>query len=294
MEIVVEVGNRQQIEQIKDELQFIEAFSKAIQPALNVRRVVVPADFDKTINELQNTTSYKSVRSHVAMAKIIELDDGITIILSPLLFTNGWDGQMRAEIYLHELVHVSNKRRFPQPLTQSPTTQLHFNTLYLLFDEYDANRKSFELADEIFPSKTPRFKAFIDGCFEGFFVSMVENTKDYDGIREEIKRFRWRHIDVGQFLANTKEYFDHASKDIVYTYSYIDHYSRFKGREPDLLKSKFVNDKTLALIDFFRIKYEKHDSDLLDGLDLFAEFLGNFGMRFEDRPEGLYCHVLDI
>jgi antitoxin component HigA of HigAB toxin-antitoxin module len=61
-----------------------------------------------------------------------------------------------------------------------------------------------------------------------------------------------------------------------------------------LSKSKFLNGKTLKLLAFLKTKYEKKSFDLKDGVDLVADFMENFGMRFEDRPQQPYCHVLDI
>jgi hypothetical protein len=294
LELIVEVGTAEQKELIKAELAVFEAGADYFQPPLNLSAVIVPADFDATVNHLQNTTSYTSIRVHVALAKTIEIDDGLAIVLSPYLFTEDWDHQMRSIIYYHELIHVVNKRRFPQPITCSPTILQRFENLYLLFDEYDANRLAFELTDGLYPSKSDRFRAYIKAAFEGHLGSLLDDSIDFRNIKAEIAKFRLGFIDVGQFLENIKEHFDHAAKDVVYAFSYIDHYPEFEERESDLLKSKFVNKKTIVLIDFFRSKYDETDPDLLDGLDFMGEFMTNFGMSFKDIPQGQYCHVLDI
>ena len=47
-------------------------------------------------------------------------------------------------------------------------------------------------------------------------------------------------------------------------------------------------------MDFFKIKHQEQIYDIQDDLDLIIDFMTNFGMKFEDTPEGTYCHVLDI
>jgi len=50
-------------------------------------------------------------------------------------------------------------------------------------------------------------------------------------------------------------------------------------------------------MDFFKEKYDKADGvdiDLCEGIGLAMDFMTNFGVRFEDQPQGLYCHVIDI
>ncbi len=293
MKITVEVGTAEQKNIIENELRLIQTTIGAFEPPLNISQVIVPADFDQKVNELQNTDYYKSVRGVVAIAKILEIDDGIAMIISPLIYTVEWDTQTRAFIYLHEILHVANKNRIPKPEIQSPSLSLYFENIYRLFDEYAADREALELIDKVFPFKSDLMQCSIDSNIDGF-IRIINNQQYYQQIAMEIASFRIHDIDVTTFLENTHDSFSEVAISIAHLYPYIDNYPDYQSKVADLRNSRFVNNKTYALIDFFRKKYGERCPELVEGLNLAEEFMLNFGMRFEDTAQGLYCHVLDI
>jgi hypothetical protein len=147
--------------------------------------------------------------------------------------------------------------------------------------------------EKIAKPKTLLLKRFISSVFSSHIKSLLED--DYFAkISLQIISFRL-HGNVRYFLDHVNPSFDEASKDIVYAYSFLDHFPRLKRVEPLLIKkSKMVNTKTIALIDFFRHKYHKDDPNLEDGVEIMEDYMTNFGMRFEDTPEGIYCDVLSL
>ena len=164
--------------------------------------------------------------------------------------------------------------------------------MYILYDEYYANRKSFEIVDEIAKPKTLIYRRFINFTFFGHVNSLLKDNY-YLRIKEQIAGFR-SHGDVRYFLNQVNPCFDEVSKDIVYAYSFIDHFFRLKKVEPLLHKSTMVNENTMALIDFYRQKYVLDDLDLNDGLAIMQDYMTNFGIIFRDIPEGIYVDVLNI
>ncbi|MCP4261785.1 MAG: hypothetical protein GY774_30435 [Planctomycetes bacterium] len=292
MKIQVQIGSEEQKQLIKNELSSLKEVAEEFQPPLNIAQLIVPEDFDKTVNEIQGTESYKSVRTHFTVGKIVDHGDTITVVFSPWLYTQGFDHQVRMSFYMHELLHSFNKRR--RPVSQdSAKIPIYYDNIYILFDEYYSDRKAFEIVDNIFNKKTSIFLTYIDETFAGFLQS-VSDKSHYDNITEQIDSFR-SHGDVDIFLRNINETFDGVSKGIVHAYSYMDHYAaKLGGKEDELLKCKFINNKTISLIKYFRIKYLQNSFDLLDGMDLIEPFMTNFGMRFELIPNGVYCHIIDI
>ena len=178
-------------------------------------------------------------------------------------------------------------------IKQSLSEYQYLTNLYTLFDEYDANRKSYELVEEFFPDTSPRYKFSHRVHLKSFIKSLLDNKKYYDKICWEISRFRF-HAKIDFFCKRINSYFDEVSKSIVYIYSYIDHWDKLQRLQPLLLQSKFINKKTMDLIDFFRSKFDENNPNLLDGDLIISNFMENFGMRFEDTQEGLDCHVLNI
>lgn len=292
MNIYVEIGNEEQKKLITDEIQIIEAILQSLDEPPNILAVWVPEDFDFTVNKLQNTSHYTSIRGQLAIAKNVITENGTHLVFSPYLFTEHHDNNTRMQIYLHETVHALNAMIFPEVPKISRTLDVYGSNIYILYDEYNANRKSFDLCKKIFPNPSDRYKKFVRSGARGCLLDTI-NSDYYGKIQNEINSFR-DHADVGKFLEKIRPNFDEVSKALVYLFAYIDEYKRFCRYERFLSKSKFFSDPAVALIDFFRFKYENQDVDLFDGIDLMKSFMEKFGMSFEDREGGLYCHVVDI
>jgi len=293
LEILVEIGTSEQQRSINGEFKIIGKISNSLNPAL-IEKIIVPCDFRKTVNQIQNISSFKSDRGQKqnVIAKTIELNDSCVLIFSPILYTEGWDNQTRMSIYLHETMHAINYRTFPKSIAKSPSYNRLFANLYTLYDEYYVNRRSFEIIDCGYPNKSKIFDDFIRGNFKSFLQSLNDN-RYYEKIKSEINLFRI-HRNKDLFLKEVSDIFDAAAKTIVYIYSYIDHFDFAKSQENLINKSNFINKKTKYLINFYRSKYLKDEFDLISGVDLMEDFLTNFGMKFEDRKVGEHCYVLDI
>ncbi|MDD5431651.1 MAG: hypothetical protein PHO70_01515 [Candidatus Omnitrophica bacterium] len=294
MEIIVEIGTAEQKELIKQELEIIKTVCSNLTPPTQVICIIVPENFDNKVNEIQNTIHYKSTReNHRAVAKTIITVRGIYLVFSGLLYTETYDNLKRLQFYLHELIHAINKQRFPALEKNVHSVKTYLLNLYILFDEYYANRKSFEIVDNLFPQTSTKHKHGNRTELKLLIKPLIADSKHYDKIKLEIGKFRV-HGQINQFLNNTECNFDEVSKAIVHSYSYIDHYPKFKRFERFLLKSRFVNNKTLNLLNYYRKKFNENNTDLSDGVNLMICFMENFGIRFEDTTQGIYCHVIDI
>jgi len=296
VEIVVEIGTPEQNELIRLELRLFSEVVRRSELPLEIVLVVVPSDFDKKVNELQSTSTYRSIRGVgdlpiATLAKVMELPDGVAIVLSPLLFAECHDAQTRCFVYLHEIAHAVHKKTFPQLDEDYSSTGIYLGNIYRLFDEYSANRFAFGLIDGVFPSKGALWQAFIDDDIAGF-VTIINDPKYYSTIKNEILAFRF-HGDVTKFTERIHPSLSEVALSTAHLYSIFDHYPS-TGAQADLVNSKFVNEKARGLIGYFKMKHEHDECNLNDGLDLIAEFMTNFGMRFEDTPQGMYTHVLDI
>ena len=293
MKITIEVGTEEQKELIRQELLFIAELCETIENPPKITGIWVPSDFDNTVNILQGTTDYVSERGHLAVAKNVIQEQGTALVFSPLLFTDSHDNQTRLQIYLHEFWHTLNKQIFPEIPKDSLAKYEYFQTIYILYDEYSANRKSFELTEKGFPNASDRYKRLTRNSVTGFLRDIIKAEKHYQYILKEIFKFRL-HANVSLFLKNTRDIFDLIAKSLVYFYSYVHHYQKHERLIKFLNGSKFVDENAFSLVDFLKTKYEEGDTDLVDGLIYLKNFMKKFGIEFEDKPEGLYCHVIDI
>lgn len=297
MEITIEIDNDDIKEIIKSELSIIEHISNEIEATTNVIKLIVPDNFDKTVRELLHDKSYTSSRGQLAIAKIIETAEGIIIVFHKDLYlweyNLGIDYQVRCIIYLHEIIHAINKQRFPIREINSGADCQYIENMHIFYDEYYANRLSFEIADNIFAPKTYVFKKHICSSFKGFLDPLIDSNIYFNKLKLEIVDLNY-HCDIKRFLNAIVPIFDEVGKNIVYLYSYIDSFHRLKRIEPYFMKSRFINKKTISLIEYFRNKYSSNDLDLSDRLHLMENFMTNFGIRFKDGPNGLICQTLDI
>jgi hypothetical protein len=294
LEIIVEVGTEQQKEFIIQELSVIKTLTEAFDLPKKISKLIVPADFDDTVNHLQNTNHYKSERGHLAFAKNIPQENGVAIVISPLLYTDEHEYHTRLQIYTHEFFHVVSKSLFPEIPQNSQADSIYYRNIYTLFDEYYANRNSYEVTEQICHDLSQRYKKYNAVNLKSFIKSVSGDGDFYTIICEEIRKFRF-HADVETFLKKTDNAFDAAAKSFIYIYSYFDHNPKLKRLEPLLEQSPFFDARTKLLMKYFRDKYGEGNFELFGARKLVEDFMLNFGVKFEDMENGqLYCHVIDI
>jgi hypothetical protein len=291
LEIIIEIGTPENQAQIRQELMLFSSVVSSSNNLLNISKVIVPADFDAKVNELQGTSDYKSNRGVVALARNVNLGESVAIVLSPLLYTAYFDAQIRLYISLHEIKHVYNRKSFLEISADSGSRKIYLENLYTLFDEYIADRWALEVFDKVIPTKTVRWNEYIRDSALGF-SSSINDRQFYIKIKTEIESFR-HHSDIVLFQENIHQSFHNVAISLVHAFAIADYDSRIMSLA-DLMQSHFVNEKTLSLMGLFKIKYQEQIYDIHDDLNLIIDFMTNFGMKFEDTPQGIYCHVLDI
>lgn len=296
MEIIIEIGTPEQKELIAQELKFLEIVPQQVHPPINITRIIVTADFDQRVNEIQGTSTYRSNRGLEnngvsTIGKMIKDGDGYAIVVSPLLYSETYDIQVRYFILLHELAHVINQRDFPPIPTDTYVNNLYTHNIYTFYDEYYADRLAYHLCDTLFPEKSKFREKHTNNDTQGY-LNLLTSPQYYETIKAEIEAFR-THANVDEFLKKVTPNFDIVGIILAHTYA-IHHQFPGKIAEAELAKSKFVNEKTVRLMEYMAKKYNEKSVDLSDGRELIIGFMTNFGMMFEHRDYGAYCHVLDI
>ena len=294
MELVVEVGNMDQQELIRQELSIFRFFGQTMEIPLNILGVIVPRDFDQAVNSLQGISGYKSIRrSHMAIGKTINKPEGTYFVFSHELYQIDHDNQTRFVFYLHELQHAINYWRFPEGLELSPTEHLLFKEIYRLYDEYYCNRIAFEVADGIYPDKSKYFTKKMATILKGHYKSLISCENDVVRLQGHIDDYRY-HEDIDEMMKTANEYYAGYVRDLLNLFSMIDHFTKFEKIRQIAGQSEFVNEIGLELMNYLKVKYEAGSLDLLNGLDILNDYFANFGMEYEDTSEGIYCHIFDL
>lgn len=292
----IEIGTEEQKKMIEQEFDLIKRIADECQPPINLLKIIVPWDFEAKINEIEGVDTYRSVRGLglsciTANARITKINDGYAIILSSNNYSDANDTQTRCFTLLHELHHIINKQDFPEIPNDSYVKAQYLYNLYNIYDEYSSDRFAYSVVEDIFSKESEYWKNSINDQIVGF-TSIINDPIYYTSIRREIKSFR-THADIHLFFRNIREYFDELFISIAHIFSLFHQYTDKISRSK-LLESPFINEKCFNLMEYLKNKHEKKDNNLFDGNELIIEFMTNFGVKFEHRDYGGYCHVLDI
>ena len=298
MEIDIEIGSKEEQGAINQELELIiNAFPDDFFQTTQLQRIIIPFDFQAEINKLENVETYKATRDYGSstvnvLGKIVKVENGFVIVLSPILYTQDQDTQTRMQTIFHELFHAVNRRDFPKVLNVPYVSGIYYEKLYNLYDEYSCDCFASKMINTIFPLKSESWEKHISTDIQGF-VDVISNKTYYENLREEINAFRL-HENTNRFFERTRKPIDEMTVTLVHTFSLAHSYP---GRisQDVLLKSPFVNKKTFALMDYLKEKERKAEKNLDDGLSLMIDFFENFAIRYEYiDSKTYYCRVLDI
>jgi hypothetical protein len=289
IDIHVEIGTPEQQEAIRAELQWM--FTLLGEEFLNyieLHQVIIPLDFDETVNRLQNTTSYTSDRIQICIAKIIEAEGSNYVILSQLAYYELMDFGKRCRLIFHELYHLSNIKLFHIPEPVNTSESRYTNTIAIMYDEYTANLFANDLIlklenHDIFGD----VKAGLVKDYSSFLSSILDENQYYLPIKNEYQDWR-KHGDTLKMLNNTIQYIDAAIKDITYCYSFADAYDSLK-KDFQKQSSVFLNEDTENLFNLFRGWHSTPDLeiDFESGLDAVRRFMATcFGIVFGNAPLG--------
>lgn len=291
MDIFIEIGNPEEQNLIYQELfPLTQAFENQT-PGI-VHSIYIPENFDKTVNDLQKTELYSSVRGHhTALAKTIPRKEGISIVLSPSLYTVNYDVLIRINTILHEYFHALNPNFGRKYNSWDPATNLYLTNLYSWFDEYQAVRASYESSFSMGGKLSCKFLRHTCYSFHSHSNSLKDKSLFYDKINNEIS-IALNNRAIATFLSASEKYILECSLDYFYTFAIMDAVPQFKKHQTKLNSSPFVNRRTLKLLDFYREKYlSKEYDDLDDGIVDIKEFMKQFGVFFYMDNGSFMVHI---
>lgn len=298
MGIIVEIRTPEEQILIKQEIQYFLNITNQLNLPRQIIEVVIPSDFQESVRSITNNDRYKSIRavgdqSITVMAKLIETGEGFVIVLSPDLYSAWYDSSTRAFIFFHEVIHVRNIDLLPDLEIDGPVTieMQNLSNLRKLFDEYVADRQAYEVVDIMFNPPSPFWEDFLSASAEGFRDTYRAKSY-YDAILSEVKKFRY-HADVDRFLQQIKPSLDNVAILTAHAFAFAHQFPEKLNLE-NSPGGFFLASSTIALYEYFKIKFDNGDYDLSDGCEIIARYFELFGFRFEDRENGLYCHILDI
>lgn len=294
MKIEVQIGTNEEKKARKKEISyFLSLISTKIIKKLNIKKIIVSSDFNKTVNKLGNTDDYKSIRYMVeCQAKIIiGKNDERYIVFSPF-WNNCLDQNLRFFFFSHEIYHLFNYLFLPKIKNDGTAKSQYLGILYNMYNEYSANRFAIDLF------KKP-LNEIIKECFEilydGFFNPLQNPNNFYNPLKFEIIKFRIRRFDIEEFLKRSLVFIEPIYTYLSNIFAYKDSLCFIEKKFNKSNKDLFINKCTYELFDKFKIWYEGDGKiNFEDGLEEIQKFLPFLSLSFQDTVNGLYVEVLDI
>jgi hypothetical protein len=298
IKIEIEVGDENIQNQIKEELAYLLQIAEVLKVDINISRIIVPENFQEKIREITKIQDYEMQRGFddskiTVSAKMMESTDGIIIIIAPHNYLPSFDTMIRCFILTHELVHVMNNKNIPEiPKDSSFALKNYLTNLHQLFDEYTADRLSYLITERLFTTPTEAWKLYNQNTVLDY-INSPSHPKHYAHIKSEIEKFRM-HGDVELHWKSISESIKLVAMTTVHGFSsYHQHIE--ENIKIGIPSTAFINNRTFALMDYFKKKYENYEYNLDDGLELITDYFKNFGLEFEDRPNNAgYIYVRDI
>lgn len=299
MQITVETGTPEQKQEIINELGILGEAARHYTMAFHIKDVIVPQDFDATVNALQGTTDYASTPGMAPTSRAIFTPKGYVLLFHPSIYSTAYDNHVRFAIYWHEFSLLVNRGLFPV-LTRHKLDRFanYFVNLYQLYDQYSAARKSFEFRDAIVREALKEelsdlARTDLERSLMGSLAIIRNKPEYYDWIRFQIMEYK-EHGKINEFLAQVRGKIAQFSYSIIFAYATMDHYEYLRDRESLIAEAPMLNNNTRAFLEYFRFKYQTDAVDLTDGIDLMEAFWASFGIRFVDGAKRMECEIVEI
>jgi hypothetical protein len=287
IDIVVEVGTDEQKEAIKEELLMVfEWIGEEFLKFIELSQIIIPADFDATVNRLQGTNWYTSDRIQRCVGKVIELDVGNVIIMSHITYSEFFDLGKRCKFLFHEICHLANRKNFTIPEYTHTAKSRHLNTIGIMYDEYTANRFSFKISEKL-TGIASNITEEVEKEYQGHMSSIQDDEQYYLPLKITYQQW-YEDGDTHRMLSQAYQFIDAAIKDVTYCYSMADSFDSIK-EDFDNRKSMFLNESTVELFKLLR-KWETSEEakiDFDDGIVAMESFMAtSFGITFTDDDNG--------
>lgn len=298
IEKIVEIGTEEQREIILKELEVFDVISdKFSNNGDEIYKIIIPDNLDTAVRKISKDNTFESIRTNTmkrVVGKVIYFDEGIILLFSPFLFTEEYDMMVRCTIYIHELFHIVNKHCFPDIDLDDDRLNSLLKDLNWYYDDYFCNRKGIEIVDDIFKEHSQIYINHLKKVTEGHKSKLEDDSLYYDKIKNLIYQFKLGNISFDDFYSKVNLLITGITMDFVFFSTYLDSYDFLSDYKGNITNSMFYNEYTIDLLDFFKQCYHEDIYDLSKGIELYEKYLLNFGIKFENVCEGVYCHVFNI
>jgi hypothetical protein len=288
MDFYVEIGTLDVQEVIKTELSLYSDLIDQSDSPPDLRSIYVTSEFEAAVRRLEVSSAYQAERglgesTIRGVAKAIRLAEGYGIVLSSALYTE-YDYQSRVFVYLHEFRHTQNWPKFPK-LDGEPRARLDYLTrLYALYDEYCADRWAYRVTDVLFGEASTAYLERQRSDSESYKRLLTDDT-----YRVTIEL---QVASLGTGLPAWEKFMRGIQPVMADVVLVTSHAFALMHNKPELLsladvqESKFINTRTVALMDYLKQKFDQNNFELMDGVDLCRDYTATFGYFANDQPDG--------
>lgn len=300
MDIVVEVGTEKARKSIEIELGLLAEASRETPLIFPLCAVIVPQDFDATVNKLEEREDFQSPQGGAPVSRIIYTKNGYVILFHAQLYTRYYDTHMRLASYWHAFRSLMNRGRFPvlHNNHRPDAFASYFMNMYALYGEFDATRRSFEFRDAVIKHVlkerlSAKAQQELTASLARNISTLTDRKNYYDWFTFQNSEYK-KHGNSMIYLQNVRQKVTELSFSLIFAYATMDHYPDMRDQEEKLGTAPMLNNKTRDFLEFFRSVYDKDGTDLLAGVPLMEALWTNYGFRLYEENGHTQCEVLDI
>lgn len=277
MDIYIEIGTEEQKKLIKEEINYVLSEFKNED-----FEIVVPLDFDKHIQLKLGDDRFISNRSALNQLVMGKLIGDNHLVLNPIIYTEYFSEQIRANYYSHEFHHILNKKRLVLD-GLNPRDKKLISLINFMFDEYSSNRFAFDRTKLLYVFDQT-YKDYYSNIATGHFENFTNRQIYTSRIDSLIVAFQTRKISIIEFVGEIEPLIERYSIELVSYFSIVDSLEI----DPEL-----VNPSNIRLIEILRESYRNGILSFESYISSVEKYLRSFGISVENHDNGLYYHVFE-
>lgn len=285
MEIEIEVGTDEQKELIHNELESVLGITKKFPEISDFKKIIVSADFEKTVNQISNRNDFNMYRgidttAFQVAAKILGIKEEPILVINPIMYTSDWDNHVRTFVFFHEMMHLIHSDQKHEYSEDTRSRREYYNIIYELYDEYYCDRFAYSAVNSLYD---PLSDLYINRLRENFenYNNIFKDGIYEKQIRETIELKNDDELNVDEFWTEWNKVFGVIPYSIMHYFPIVQEYEEFESQVITNLPP-FINSRTIGLLKYFEEKYEQKSFDLSDGLEHIDSFMRNLAIRFHD------------
>ncbi|MEW6455828.1 MAG: hypothetical protein AB1410_03820 [Acidobacteriota bacterium] len=292
-DIFIEIGTSEQKELMTSEIKnFLDIIGKIFKIWFDI--LLIPKNFEQTVRDLTFNHEYSTKRGRInAQAKFIKNNGEKILVLSPEIFTEAYDTQVRFHLYFHETNHFINSIEKPNYKELSISEQVYMENISVFYEEYCAERFSLAICEKLFSTKSVKYVEYILNCCQGHFEIISDIEHDFNETRRLLNEFR-KHKNGDKFIKDIRPIIEPPLLSYFYLLAFNKESSLPKKEIYSNFPAPFNKTASKKMAELCHRSFPEplKPTEVLESV---IKFFAQFGFEFETiRPSLIFVRIVDV